>query len=77
MITGRDLIVYILMNHLENEKVVNDGKFLKSYTVEETAKTLDTGLETVKTWYKLGYLAGFELDSKIYLFPEIPMEENT
>ena len=36
--TGRELIVYILQNHLEDEPIVNDGKILGLLTVEEAAR---------------------------------------
>ena len=45
--TGRDLIIYILKNNLENELVFKDGKFIGYMTVEEAARKMDVGIATI------------------------------
>ena len=45
--TGRDLIVYILTNHLEDELVFKDGKFIGFISVAEAAERMDVGVATV------------------------------
>ena len=61
--TGRDLIIYILTNHLEDEKMVG---FLSD---EEMAVKLNIGIESVHTMFKLGLLQGAEVNGKLYFFP--------
>lgn len=45
--TGRDLIVYILANHLEDEPIFKDGKFIGTLGIEEAAAKLDAGNATL------------------------------
>lgn len=45
--TGRDLIIYILENGLENELVFKDGTFIGFITVEEAALRMGTGVATI------------------------------
>ena len=48
--TGRDLIKYILDNHLEDEPIFKDGKFAGFMTIEEAAIKFEVGAATVQTW---------------------------
>lgn len=52
--TGRDLIVYILTNHLENAEIRN-GKLMVSgndfMKDEQVASILGVGMATVRVWY--------------------------
>lgn len=45
--TGRDLIIYILSNNLEDEPVFKDGKWIGFLTVEEAAVKLGVGTPTI------------------------------
>lgn len=54
--TGRDLILYILENNLENEPVFIDGTILGFSTVEETAVKLGVGVSTIYIWIGKGLL---------------------
>lgn len=65
--TGRDLILYILKNNLENAPVVNNGRFLVFLTVDETAIRLGTGSATVKVWVERGYLPHVKIGNEIYI----------
>lgn len=47
--TGRDLIIYILQNDLEDELVFKDGKFVGFITEGEAAEKMDVGIATVRT----------------------------
>lgn len=58
MMTGRDLIVYILENNLEDEQVFKDGVFLGFMTIEKAAEKFNVGKATVEVWIKLGHLPG-------------------
>ena len=45
--TGRDLIVYILTNRLEDQPIMHNGRILGFMTVEEVAAQLGVGKATV------------------------------
>ena len=68
--TGRDLIVYILENNLEDEDIFKDGKLVGYITADELAKSFDVGMETVKVWIDQGMIDGvIKLNSR-FLIPE-------
>lgn len=65
--TGRDLIIYILENDLEDEEIFKDGKPIGFLTEDEVAIELEVGLATVKTMISLGVLEGITIGNKIYI----------
>ena len=65
--TGRDLIIYILENHLEDEELFKDGKIPGLLTYEEAAVKFGVGVETIKLWLVLGYLKSFEIYGRFYI----------
>lgn len=65
--TGRDLIIYILENGLEDEPVFKDGKLLGFNTVNEAAAECNVGPETIKAWIKLGYIQDIKIGEEIYI----------
>jgi hypothetical protein len=65
--TGRDLIVYILENKLEDAPVFKDGKLLGFMNVEEAAVKYEVGIATVKLWFRLGMLRGIVIGEEIYI----------
>lgn len=69
--TGRELIMYILQNNLEDKPVLEDGKFVGFLTVEEVAVKFNVGPATIKTWIALGLLEGMSIGNTIYI-PDIP-----
>lgn len=66
--TGRELIIYILQNGLEDENIFKDGLFAGFLTVEEAAVKLGTGIGTIKAWYDLGMIDGLTIGEEIYIF---------
>lgn len=66
--TGRELIIYILQNNLEDKPVFEDGQFLGFLTVEQVAVKLGFGVETIKTWAELDWIECFEFNGELY-FP--------
>lgn len=64
--TGRDLIIYILENKLENEPVYKDGKLLGFMTIEEAALEFKVGFETVKTWVEECKIPHIKIGEKSY-----------
>lgn len=71
MMTGRDLIIYILQNKLEDESVFKDGKFVGFISTAEAAFRFKVGVETVKTWYRLDVLKGIEVGDEIFIAADI------
>lgn len=65
--TGRDLIIYILQNNLENEPVFKDGKLLGFKTINEIASENDVGNETVRTWIHLDMIPYVKLSSDVLI----------
>lgn len=65
--TGRDLIIYILENHLEDEELFKDGKIPGLLTYEEAAVKFGVGKERIISWVKLGYLKSFKIYGRSYI----------
>lgn len=59
--TGRELIIYILDNKLE------DTKLLGLLTVEEAAVKYCVGVATITSWYELGLIKGIKVGEKIFI----------
>lgn len=66
--TGKELIIYILSNNLENEMIFKDGKFLNFMTKEEAAVKFEVGTATIEAWCALGLVKGFTIGDSIF-FP--------
>lgn len=60
--TGRDLILYILSNKLEDEPVFKDGKFIGFITVPEAAERMNVGVNTINAWIAQGRLDHILID---------------
>lgn len=69
--TGRDLIIYILKNNLENEVVLKDGIFIGFMTEKEAAVKFEVGVETIRVWYTLGVLDGVEFGDAVYFLKDV------
>lgn len=48
--TGRDLVLYIVKNRLEDEEIIKDGRLLGFLSVNEVAARESVGVHTVYTW---------------------------
>lgn len=68
--TGRELIIYILQNHLEDVDVLEQGIFIALMTDEEVAAKFDVGVSTIKLWYHLGKLKGYEIGGSLYFLKD-------
>ena len=49
--TGKELILYILQNDLENTVVLEDGFFVGFMTEKEAAVKFGVGIATIRAWY--------------------------
>ena len=65
--TGRDLIVYILENNLEDEPIFENGKFIGFITLEEAAVKMGVGTATVKALVDLNIIKGVYANSALYI----------
>lgn len=65
--TGRDLIVYILANGLEDEPAFQNGKFIGFITASEAAKKLNVGVATIYVWTHQKKLDGVIVGDTLYI----------
>lgn len=65
--TGRELILYILKNHLEDEPIYKDGKLLGYMTEVEAAEKFGVGLSIIKVWVNQELLQGILIGATIYI----------
>ena len=54
--TGRELIMYILENHLEDEPVFQNGTFVGYVSDVKFAEMLGVGVATVRAWIMMGHI---------------------
>lgn len=64
--TGKELILYILQNNLENTIVLEDCFFIGFMTEKEAAVKWNVGVETVRAWYICGVLKGTQIGDSLY-----------
>lgn len=67
--TGKELIMYILENNLENEDIFKDGGFLGCLTVDKAAVELGAGQATVRALIELRQLDAVKLGDVLYIIP--------
>lgn len=65
--TGRELIIYILENHLEDEPVFKDGKFIGCMTCGEVAQYYSVGSATVRAWIKENMISSIRINGGVYI----------
>ena len=63
--TGRELIIYILSNGLEDQEIFENGQFLGYMTDEEAAKNFGVGTATIHVWISRGLLEGVRINDTI------------
>ena len=64
--TGKELILYILENDLENEDIIKDGVFIWLMDEKEAAVKFDVGVATIRTWYVCGQIDGTKIGNHLY-----------
>ena len=66
--TGRDIMLFILSNHLENELIFGDLELASLFmTVEEAAAKFHVGTASINIWCKAGCLPYYSKDATIYI----------
>lgn len=63
----RDLIKYILDNHLEDEPVFQNGRFAGFMGIEEAAIKFEVGAATIQTWILFNLIDYVEFGSLRYI----------
>lgn len=69
--TGRDLIIYILTNNLEDEPVFMDKGFLNLMSEGEAASKMEVGVATIRTLVDIGAIKGVRVGDEIYILPNV------
>ena len=65
--TGRELIMYILENGLENEDVFKGGRPAGFMTLQEAAVKFGVGASTVNAWISLDKLDYVSIGGMLYI----------
>lgn len=65
--TGKDLIIYILQNNLENEEVFKDGKLIGFMSIYEAAAKLQVGVAAVRVMIELSRIKAFDINGMTYV----------
>lgn len=68
--TGRELIIYILQNNLEDTEIFDDNLKSMFMSVEEAAVKFGCGEASIIALIKLGRLNGIKIDTKYYILRE-------
>ena len=68
--TGRELILYILKNHLEDEPVFKDGTFVGFIPVNEAAAKMEVGTATILALAHQGKLEYITVGGKHFIFDD-------
>ena len=69
--TGKELIMYILQNNLENTVVLKDGFFIGFMTEEEAAAKFEVGIATIRAWYYCEWLKGTQIGDSLYFLKDV------
>lgn len=68
--TGKELIIYILQNNLEDMPVSIDGGFLGFLNTKQAAAKFNVGEATVRIWYQLKAIDGIMIGNELYILPD-------
>ena len=75
--TGKELILYILQNNLENVEVFEEGFFIGFMSEEEAAVKFGVGVATIRAWNYYGKLKGTQIGDSLYFLKDIADPRNT
>ena len=69
--TGKELILYILQNNLENTVVLEDGFFVGFMNEEEAALKFNVGVATIRAWYSCKWMKGTKIGDSLYFRKDV------
>lgn len=69
--TGKELILYILQNNLEDTIVLDNGFFVGFMTEEEAAVKFGVGTATIRAWYACKMLKGTQIGDSLYFRKDV------
>lgn len=69
--TGKELILYILQNNLENTVVLEDCFFVGFMTEKEAAVKFGVGTATIRAWYSCRMLKGTKIGDALYFRKDV------
>lgn len=75
--TGKELILYILQNNLEDTVVIKDGFFVGFMTEEEAAAKFEVGVATIRAWYYCGWIKGTLIGNSLYFLKDVADPRST
>lgn len=65
--TGKELIIYILQNDLENSVIFQDGETYGFTSVGKAAVELEVGLATIESWIDMFKIKRHVIGDKTYI----------
>ena len=65
--TGKELIIYILQNDLEDKQLFENGQLLGFMSDVDAAVKFGVGLQTIRLWYGLGQIEGVMIGKQLYI----------
>lgn len=65
--TGRDLIVYIMENRLEDQEIIEDGRIIGFVTPDEAATQMNVGTATIYVWIWQKRLPAVRVGDRFYI----------
>lgn len=66
--TGRELVNFIMDNHLEDEQVFDRAGHLIGFINEDDAAIkFGVGPSTIKAWVNMGVMEGFNVNGLVYI----------
>ena len=74
--TGREFILYILSNGLEDKPLFENGKLLGFMTPMEAAAKFGVGVETVRVWCVIGRIPSIKIEGT-YFIPALAKRPET
>lgn len=75
--TGKELILYILQNNLENTIVLEDGIFVGFMSEDEAAVKFGVGVATIRAWYQCRMINGTKIGETLYFRKDISDPRST
>ena len=69
--TGRELIIFILENHLEEVSIFDGDTLPGLMTLDEAAVKWHSGRNPLKALFEMGKISGVIIDEKIYIHKNV------